>query len=105
MEDEAERLLRHLNAGMASGFTVSPKAITAIGDLLKNRQSVVSEQTWGIQPVLNVEELEKHNRVRPANRHIKQTYKVVANAQFFHPKFMVATGLTKEEAEALIKLL
>jgi hypothetical protein len=103
--DEADRLIRHLNAGMGQGFTLSPKAIHALGDLLKCRKSVVGEQTWGIQPIMNIEELERHNKIRPPERQIKQEYKVVANAQFFHPKYMVATGLTKEEAEALIKLL
>lgn len=102
--DEAERLIRHLNAGMGQGFTITPKAVLAIGDLLKCRKSVVEEQTWGIQPIHNQEQLELFN-TRRANNPMKQEYKVVANAQFFHPKYMVATGLTKEEAEALIKLL
>lgn len=103
--DEADRLIKYLNASMGQGFVLTPKAIDAIGDLLQARKSVVEEQTWGIQPAMNVEELERYNKIRPPQAQILQTYKVVANAQFFHPKYMIATGLTKEEAEALIKLL
>jgi hypothetical protein len=102
--DEADRLIKYLNASMGQGFVLTPKAIDAIGDLLQARKSVVEEQTWGIQPINDVEELAYHNKRYP-NRQIQQAYKVVANAQFFHPKYMIATGLTKEEAEALIKLL
>ena len=102
--DDAERFIRHLNSTMANGFTLSPKAIRALGDLLQCRTSVNEERTWGIQPIRNIEELEFYNKRYP-HRQIQQEYKVVANAQFFHPKYMVATGLTKEEAEALIKLL
>jgi hypothetical protein len=101
--DKGERLIRHLNAIMGSGLSLNPKAIRAIGALLQTRQSVIEEQTWGIQPMLNEEELAHHNR-RFAKQ-IKQTYKIVANAQFFHPKYMLATGLSKSEAEAIIKLL
>lgn len=103
--DEAERLIKHLNASMGNGFTLTPKAIHAIGDLLQTRKSIVEEQTWGIQPVNDAKELERYNRTKPPERQMKQTYKVVANAQFFHPDYMIATGLSKEEAEALIKLL
>ena len=103
--DEAQRLINHLNAGMGQGFTLTHKAMDAIGDLLKCRKSVVEEQTWGIQPVNDVEELARYNRTKPPERQMKQTYKVVANAQFFHAGYMVATGLTKDEAEALIKML
>lgn len=102
--DEAEKLIRHLNASMGNGFTLTPKAMIAIGDLLQCRKSVTEEQTWGIQPAMDVNELERHNKRHP-DRQVKQQYKVVANAQFFHPKYMIATGLSKEEAEALIKLL
>lgn len=102
--DDAEKLIRHLNASMGNGFTLTPKAIHAIGDLLQTRKSVVEEQTWGIQPIHNQEQLELFNK-RRAHNPMKQEYKVVANAQFFHPKYMIATGLSKEEAEALIKLL
>lgn len=101
--DDAEKFIRHLNATMANGFTLTPKAIIALGVLLRCRTSVNDERTWGIKPIMNVEELEYHNK--RYTKQIKQEYKVVANAQFFHPKYMVATGLTKEEAEALIKLL
>lgn len=103
--DEAERLIKHLNSSMGQGFTLTAQAIRAVGDLLQTRRSVVEEQTWGIQPMEDVEELEIINRNRSPERQIKQTYKIVANAQFFHPKYMLATGLSKEEAEALIKLL
>ena len=102
--DDVERFIRHLNSTMANGFTLTPKAMLALGDLLQCRTSVNEERTWGIKPIMNVEELEYHNK-RYTHKQIKQEYKVVANAQFFHPKYMVATGLTKEEAEALIKLL
>lgn len=103
--DEAERLIKHLNSSMGQGFTLSPKAMHAIGQLLQCRKSVSEEQTWGIQPAMDVNELARVNRNRNEDMKIKQQYKVVANAQFFHPDYMIATGLSKEEAEALIKLL
>jgi hypothetical protein len=103
--DDAEKLIKHLNSSMGQGFTLTPKAMIAIGDLLQCRKSVTEEQTWGIKPAMDVNELERMNRNRSPDMKIAQQYKVVANAQFFHPKYMIATGLTKEEAEALIKLL
>ena len=102
--DDAEKLIKHLNSSMGQGFTLTQQAMRAVGDLLKNRKSVTEEQTWGIQPIHNQEQLELFNK-RRAHNPMKQEYKVVANAQFFHPKYMIATGLSKEEAEALIKLL
>lgn len=103
--DEAERLIKHLNSSMGQGFTLTPQAIRAIGQLLQSRKSVTEEHTWGIQPAMDVNELARLNRGRSEDMRLKQQYKVVANAQFFHPNYMVATGLSKEEAEALIKLL
>ena len=102
--DEAERLIKHLNSSMGQGFTLTQQAMRAVGDLLQTRKSVTEERTWGIQPAMDVNELERHNKRHP-NGQIQQVYKGVANAQFFHPKYMIATGLSKEEAEALIKLL
>ena len=59
----------------------------------------------GIQPEMDVVKLEQYNRNKPAYSQMKQRYRIVANAQFFHAGYMVATGLTKDEAEALIKML
>ncbi len=101
----AERFIKQLNVGMSNGFDLTKQTIKAIGDILQCRKSVREERTWGIQPIEDVEQLEIFNRNKPPERQVKQRYKVVANAQFFHPKYIVATELTKEEAEALIKLL
>lgn len=102
---EAERLVRHINAALGSGFKITNKTVEAIGCIMKNRNPCRADATWGIKPMSDIEELEKVNARRSPDRQIPQTYKIVANASFFHPKYMVASGLTYEEAEALLKLL
>lgn len=86
--NEDEEFIRTINAMMRSGFGITNRAVEEVGRIMAKREGARTNATWGIRY--------EYGGNIPS---------IVANAQFYHPKYMVATGLTLEEAEALIKLL
>lgn len=103
--EEAEKLIKHINAMMESGFGITNRTVEAIGCIMKNRVASRANATWGIKPKQNLDRLREINKARPPDNQYKAEYDIVANASFFHPDYMVASGLTYEEAEAIVKLL
>jgi len=95
-DDEVSAMNRRIDMG----WEPSRHQWQVVADRCKDMPEMRELRMWGII---------KKRKYVPAPRGkspmLVDTHEVVANPQFFHPNAVVAQNLTREEAEALIKLM
>jgi hypothetical protein len=92
--------IRAMNRRIELGWEPSRHQWQRVAERCKTMPEMRDLKVWGIKVGRRYERSQSN-----LNALVVETHEIVANPQFFHPTSMKASGLTYEEAEALIKLL